>query len=227
MDTEMEEMRLTSVLRDRTRLLHGQAERSGIVADILRGRATVEGYALFLRNLAPAYRQLEFGLDLHRHEPGVRAFARSELYRSAALELDLAALMGPGWSAMLPAPSPAGLSYARRIEDAASGSGAALIGHAYVRYMGDLSGGQVMKRLLAKTLDLPERALSFYEFPEIEDLTVCKDSIREALDDAPLTAADRQSVIAAAIEGFAMNIEVSDAVRRASLEPEAGRGHQP
>lgn len=216
MDVEFERSILSSALREQTHELHARAEQSGIVGDILVGRATSQGYVLFLRNLAPAYEQLEISLDRHRHTPGVGDFARRELYRSSALETDLTALVGPNWRDLAPPPVAASQRYARRIAAAAAGSGAGLIGHAYVRYLGDLSGGQMMKHLLAKSLGLRSPALSFYEFPEIEDLTEYKRCFRDALDRAALTVGDREVVIAAAVEAFSINIEVSDAVRIAA-----------
>lgn len=224
MDTEIEPQSLSSALRSRTSASHVEAERSGIVADILRRRVSVRGYALFLRNVAPAYRQLEIGLERHRNTPGVRDFARPELYRSAALDADLGALLGPAWREARPGPSSASERYARHIEAAAAGSGAGLIGHAYVRYLGDLSGGQVMKRLLAESLGLPDHALTFYEFPGIADMAAYKQRFRAALDEAPLAPSDRDTVIRTAIEAFAINIDVSEAVRRAALEPETDAG---
>lgn len=218
MDLDTEPVMLSLALREQTLALHKKAEKSGIVADILRGRATSQGYVLFLRNLAPAYRQLEAGLDRHRLTPGVRDFARREVYRSSALEMDLVALSGPDWREALSPAFEASQHYARRIEEAAAGSGAGLIGHAYVRYLGDLSGGQVMKRLLARALGLGPQALSFYEFPGIDDLTTYGRSFRAALDQAPLAPRDRDTVISAAIEAFSMNIELSEAVRRAAPE---------
>jgi heme oxygenase len=213
---------LSAALFGQTHALHAKAERSGIVSDILTRRVSAKGYALFLRNLAPAYRRLEIGLERHRRTPGVGTFARQELYRSAALETDLVALSGTGWQEALPPPTDASERYARRIDEAAASGGAGLIGHAYVRYLGDLSGGQIMKRLLAESLGLAKETLSFYEFPEIDDLTAYKRSFREALDEAPLGASEREAAIAAAIEAFTINIEVSDAVQLAILGPEVG-----
>jgi heme oxygenase len=79
-----------------------------------------------------------------------------------------------------------------------------------------------MKRLLTDSLGLRPQALSFYDFPEVEDLAAYKRSFVEALDVAPLSASDRAAVIATAIGAFSSNIEVSEAVRHAVLEPEAG-----
>ena len=101
---------LAHVLRERTHALHIRAERSGIVNDVLCGKASRYGYALFLRNLLPAYRQMEAGLEQHRETPGVQAFARREVYRAQALEADLQALYGSEWARSL-ALLPAGKQY--------------------------------------------------------------------------------------------------------------------
>src|SRR5262245_29449930 len=80
---------LSETLRESTRVLHTQAERAGVINDILRGQASRADYALLLRNLLPAYERMEAGLDRHRATPAVGAVARRELYRSAALAADL------------------------------------------------------------------------------------------------------------------------------------------
>jgi heme oxygenase len=198
---------LAAALRARTAALHVQAERSGIVADILRGRASRAGYARLLRNLLPAYQAMEAGLDRHRLSPGLRWFARPEMYRAAAIAADLSALGGA------PALLPAGAAYAARI---AACDGPRLIGHAYARYLGDLSGGQVLKRLLARTLGLGAEGTSFYDFPEIADMDAFKRDFRAGLDRAGAEIGDVTPVLDEAAEAFRLNIAVSEAVQAAS-----------
>jgi heme oxygenase len=207
-------------LRERTAQLHAHAERSGIMRDILRGRATRRGYALMLRNLQPAYEAMEQGLERRRNDPAVGRFAWRELYRTGALCADLAALCGDDWSRALPLLA-AGRKYARRVADVAQGGGARLIAHAYVRYLGDLSGGQVMKKLLGESLGLEDRELSFYAFPRITDHGAFKDEFRLALDDVGTTLADADAVIEEATVAFELNIDVSNAVLAAAGGPRA------
>jgi heme oxygenase len=223
METAVEPARFSSVLRDSTHALHGRAERSGFIADMLRGRPTRLGYAIFLRNLLPAYEQLEAGVEDHRTDPAVGELALREVYRTDALKADLEQLAGPDWRHALPL-LPAGKRYADRVQSAAQGEGDALLGHAYVRYLGDLNGGQVLSRLLAKSLDLPPSALSFYRFPLIDDLDGFRTGYRAALDRAAEQIADWSTAIDAAVEGFALNIEVSEAVR-AQVAQGAGGPH--
>ena len=66
---------------------------------------------------------------------------------------------------------PAGLTeYIERIQDLAnSANPSLLLAHSYVRYLGDLSGGQNMRHILGKAYDLQDdRGLSFYVFKELK-----------------------------------------------------------
>ncbi len=135
--------------------------------------ASRDGYILLLRNLLPAYQAMERGLARHRKTPGFGALANYRLDRAPAIEADLGALCGKSWQRDIPL-LPAGDNYARRIAEAAEGNGARLIAHAYTRYLGDLSGGQILQRLLARSLELRPAELSFYDFPRYADLAALK-----------------------------------------------------
>ena len=209
---------LTQILYKRTHELHTQAERSGIINDVLRGRATRYGYALLLRNLLPAYRQLEAGLEVNRDSPPVRAIACREIYRTEAIMSDLIALFGPAWENVLPLLH-SGEQYALRIASAAQDDGANLVAHAYTRYLGDLSGGQVLKRLLARTPGLQAGEMSFYDFPNIDDINRFKGRYRDAINGGAAWIKDIDGVIAEAIVAFELNIAVSQSVQRASTVP--------
>ena len=201
---------LVAAMRKRTHALHAQAERSGIVNEILRGRSTRFGYALFLQNLMPAYREMEDGLSRRADAPAIGAVARSELYRSCALEADLACLQrDETWQLPL---LPAGERYRRQVARAAEGDGSRLVAHAYARYLGDLSGGQILKRLLARTMHLEPEALSFYDFPAIADADAFKTAYRKAIDEAADDIPDVGAVIEEAAAAFQLNIALSDAV---------------
>jgi heme oxygenase len=207
--------RLTEALRARTRELHCQAERSGIVQDLLAGRAGRAGYALLLRNLLPAYQALEEGLDRHRRGR-VGALVPAGLHRAGALAADLEAIAGGNWKEALPL-LPAGAGYARRVRAAADGDdGWRLLGHAYVRYLGDLSGGQILSRLLARSLGLGPEALAFHAFPAIADPRAFKADWREAVDRAGAGPGEAATVIEEARAAFRLNIELSRAVQAAA-----------
>jgi len=207
---------LGDILREATRDLHVEAERSGVIGQLLRGGGTRQGYALLLRNLWPAYRAMEDGLVRHAMSPALRAMARPELFRTAALESDVEQLAGLSWRESLPL-LPAGGRYAERVATAAASGSGRLVAHAYLRYLGDLSGGQIMKRLLARSLGLGADALAFYDFPAIADLSAFKSEYRAALDGSVVEGVNPVDVVDEAIAGFRLTIELSESVARTSL----------
>jgi heme oxygenase len=194
-----------------TKVLHTEAERSGIISDMLRGDVSRAGYVLLQRNLLAAYQALEAGLERHRDTPALAGLAKYRLDRTSAMEADLNALCDGDFSAvpMLPA----GEAYAKRIEDAAKGDGELLIAHAYTRYLGDLSGGQILKKLLARKPGLTPEELSFYDFPAYADLAALKAEYRGALDDAGKLATSPQAVIDEGSVAFQLNTDLSWAVQ--------------
>jgi len=205
---------LAAAFRQRTRLLHTRAERSGIVREVLTGQVSRKGYSLFLRNLLPAYAEMEAGLQNRRHLSAFQELARPEIYRADAIIADLTALCGPRWSCLLPI-LPVSELYAMRVAKLAEGDGFGLLAHVYVRYLGDLNGGRILKDLLVRSLDLEPEALSFYDFPGVADLETFKTGYRAAIDRSAHQIKDLETVIKEAAEAFEFNIQVSEAVQLA------------
>ena len=205
---------LSIELRTRTGPLHTQAERSGIIAEILRGRVSRDGYALYLRNLLPAYQAMEHGLGRHHQMPGFHGIAEPSLFRAEAILRDLTTLCDQDWANALPL-LPEGELYAKRMIHAAGGDGTALIGHAYTRYLGDLSGAQVLKRSLMRASGLQPDMLTFFDFPAIADLAAFRDEFRAALDAAAADIPDTDLVLSEAVQAFQHNIDISEAVHAA------------
>ena len=209
---------VVTALYIRSKALHVEAERSGVISDLLRGEASRDGYILLQRNLLPAYQALELGLERHRDTPSLKVLANYRFDRATALAADLTALCG-GSFADIPL-LPAGETYAKRIAECAEGDGARLIAHAYTRYLGDLNGGQILKRLLMKKPGLTPAELSFYDFPDHPDLPTLKANYREELDKAGMLVADQEAVVAEGLTAFQLNIDLSWEVQN-TLLPEA------
>lgn len=201
-----------AVLREGTKAAHREAERSGFIADLIRNRATRDGYATFLRNLEPAYAVMESALTLRRDDALFAPFADPRLFRHAALVRDLEAIAGPDWASTR-ALVPEAEAYARAIEAASHGDGVGLVAHAYARYLGDLSGGQILKPLLSRTLGLGPDALGFYDFPGFADLDAPKLAMRQALDGVVPDGPRAEAIVEEANAAFRHNIDVSVAVQ--------------
>jgi heme oxygenase len=199
-------------MRERTRRLHARAERSGVVAALLHGTATRAAYAMLLRNLMPVYRVLEH--ELLRRSESLTALAERAVFRADRMEGDLEALCGPSWRT-LPLLE-AGARYVECVGTAGATSAARLAAHAYVRFLGDLNGGRMMRGVLERSLELPPAALAFYDFPDIADLPRFRGEYRAAFDRLALTDTDRADALDESARAFELNIELSVAVGRAA-----------
>lgn len=207
--------RLTlEALKARTAKAHVRAEKSGVIADLLRRRATRDSFVLLLRNLQPVYAALEQAIERLGKTPPVGLIDFPGVARSAALESDLVHMAGPSWRD-LPVAS-AAQDYATRIHDVASSRPDLLLAHAYVRYFGDLNGGQILRKLIGEALNIAPDSLRFYDFSAIADMKAFLVAYRTAFEDALAMVGDRESVLSEAEAAFEFNISVSNACRVSS-----------
>lgn len=88
-----------------------------------------------------------------------------------------------------------------------------LVAHHYTRYLGDLSGGQALKRVVAKMYRLTsEEGLAFYNFPQIPNYATFKNEYRARLDALPIDKVTTQKIVAEANDAFQLNQEVFKAM---------------
>lgn len=201
---------LTERLRLGTRELHLAAERCGLMAALLGGRIQRGAYLQLLRNLHALYAVLETALARRQAEPAWEVLADPVLHRTAALAADLLHLHGPGWPEDLPL-TDAAAAYADRLQQLADEASPALAAHAYVRYLGDLHGGQVLRRRVGLALGLAgDTGLAFYAFGPDEGLPALRAALRQALGSLPLSAAQQQAVVDEARWGFKQHIRLFD-----------------
>ncbi len=199
---------LAERLRLATRELHVEAERCGLMAALLAGRIQREAYLPLLRNLHAVYAVLEAALARRQAEPPWDVLADPVLHRTAALAADLLHLHGPSWPEDLPL-TDAAAAYAERLQRLADEASPALAAHAYVRYLGDLHGGQVLRRRVGQALGLAGSAgLAFYAFGPDEGLPALRASLRQALARLPLTAVQQEAVVDEACWGFKQHIRL-------------------
>ena len=80
-------------------------------------------------------------------------------------------------------PSPSAATYVERIHAVAKDSPELLVGHHYTRYMGDLSGGQILKNIAQKAMNMSgDDGLRFYVFHDISDEKAFKTTYRSTMD---------------------------------------------
>src|SRR5699024_7772612 len=80
-----------------------------------------------------------------------------------------------------------------------------MLANHYVRYLGDLSGGQAIARLVERHYEVDADGLGFYRFAGIPKRKPYKDRYRAALDSLEIDAGTRSRILAAAVESFELN----------------------
>lgn len=206
-------------LRESTRAVHTHAEKTTFIRGFLRGTASPASYIRLLAALHPVYYAMEQELErLASSSPVLKRFDFPALSRTSAIERDLTFLAGPNWRACIP-PMEAGEIYARRINFIAATEPVRLIGHLYTRYLGDLSGGQILARIAERSLGLAHGAgLDFYDFEMITDIPAMKNLYRARLDELDaLTEDQRIAVIDEANNAFLHNIAIFDQLKGSAV----------
>ena len=85
-----------------------------------------------------------------------------------------------------------------------------LVAHAYTRYLGDLSGGQILGRITQKSLGLRSgEGMSFFSFPGVTSPNLFKQLYRSRMNSIELNKEERDGVLKEAVTAFECNIEVS------------------
>ena len=217
---------MTAMLADRlkeaTGAVHARAERSGFINRILRGKADLFGYSLLLRNLCAVYSHLELALDRRQSDPIILEIRDTRLYRTEAARRDLDNLAGPSWGRSLPILASA-WRYMDRIAHAEHDP-SALLAHAYTRYLGDVNGGQVVKKLLRERTGVPSEALRFFAYPQFHDVSRFAKIYRRQFDIAGMKGVDEPRAIEETELAFELNIALSEEVDARVDERRGGSG---
>ncbi len=207
MTTTTAEIPLSKRIREDTKEVHEHAEHAPFIQDLLGGRLGLEGYAKLVVQHLAIYTELEAAVGANI-DAVVGEFLAKELSRVDALRADLDYLESVGISTALPV-LPATQRYCEHIRAACFQRPSALLAHHYVRYLGDLSGGMIVARVLRRHLDLPDgEGTSFYNFPDLPSPREFKIRYRTLLDELPWDDAERDALIAEVHAAYQFNAEI-------------------
>ncbi|MEC4982993.1 MAG: heme oxygenase (biliverdin-producing) [Oscillatoria sp. PMC 1068.18] len=199
---------LATMLREGTKKSHTMAENVGFVKCFLKGVVEKTSYRKLVTNLYFVYSAMEEEMERLQHHPIVSKIYFPELNRKQSLEQDLFYYYGANWREQI-APSEAGKAYVARIHEIAANQPELLAAHSYTRYLGDLSGGQILKKIAQKAMNLNEgEGTAFYEFEEISDEKAFKQKYRQALDELPVDQQTAEEIVDEANAAFGMNMKL-------------------
>lgn len=199
---------LATKLREGTKKAHTMAENVGFVKCFLKGVVEKTSYRKLVSNFYFVYSAMEEEMERHRQHPILSKIYYPELNRKASLEHDLHYYFGNNWREQV-APSPAAQAYVQRIREISNTEPELLIAHSYTRYLGDLSGGQILKNIAQRAMNLSEgEGIAFYEFADITDEKAFKANYRQALDEMPIDDATGDRIVDEANAAFGMNMKL-------------------
>ncbi|MET8752984.1 biliverdin-producing heme oxygenase [Streptomyces sp. NPDC004667] len=196
----------STVIRVASHEQHTEAETSTFMSDLLGGRLGVDAYTRYTEQLWFVYRALEDAAAALRQDPVAGPFIRPELMRVAEIERDLAHLLGPGWRESVVA-LPATVAYAARVAECAASWPGGYVAHHYTRYLGDLSGGQIIRDKAERTWGFERKGdgVRFYVFADIANPAAFKRTYRELLDAIAADDLEKQRIIDECKRAFDFN----------------------
>nr|ARW64993.1 Heme oxygenase [Polysiphonia sertularioides] len=199
---------LASLLREGTTKSHSMAENVSFVKSFLGGVVDKGSYRKLVANLYFIYEVMEEQIDNHKDNRFVNSIYFPELHRKSSLAKDLNYYYGKDWISKIE-PSPATIVYINRIRQISYSNPELLIAHSYTRYIGDLSGGQILKKIAKSAMSLPDNfGTAFYDFNLIDDEIEFKSVYRESLNKISLTDNQVQQIISEANTAFNLNMKI-------------------
>lgn len=192
---------------------HDAAEQSPFMSELLAGRIGAAGYSDYLLRLRVVYAALEDAVRARRDDSMVAAVYDPALERLAAIDADLGHWLPRG--AVRDVDSPAAAAYADRL--GALTWGGALVAHHYTRYLGDLSGGRGIGKILDRTFDLGGAGLAFYDFPVRPK--PYKDAYRARLDALCVDTGEIDRIVGEVKFAFGLNQAMFDELADSIAEP--------
>ncbi|MDT9199794.1 heme oxygenase (biliverdin-producing) [Limnospira fusiformis KN01] len=199
---------LATQLREGTKKSHTMAENVGFIKCFLRGTVEKTSYRKLAGNLYFVYTAMEEEMDRHKNHPVLSKLYFPEFNRKSAIEQDLLFYYGSNWREEVQ-PSEAAQTYVARIREISEQDPVLLISHLYTRYLGDLSGGQILKGIAQTAMNLSDgQGTQFYEFDEIPDEKEFKNNYRQIMNDLPIDQETADRIVEEANAAFGMNMKM-------------------
>jgi heme oxygenase len=197
----------SQALRERTWTGHSDSEGAGFMTDLMSGKGSRDDYIALVAQHYFIYDALEAAADRMKTDPVAAAFISPKLTRLPAIEEDLRFLIGEDWRDQIN-PLPTTERYVRRINEVAATWNGGFIAHHYTRYLGDLSGGQIIRTLMQRQFGFETNGVGFYLFGDIAKPKEFKETYRAQLDAVDWDDAERDRVIDEVMVAYRFNTEL-------------------
>jgi len=198
----------SQALRERTWSSHGDSEGADFMKDLMTGKGTREDYIALVAQHYFIYEAIEAAAEHFSTDSVAAPFITSQLTRLPAIEADLEFLIGADWREKITA-VPTAAAYAARVREIAAQNWAGgFIAHHYTRYLGDLSGGQIIRTIMQRQFGFETNGVGFYLFDQIAKPKEFKNTYRDQLDAVEWDDAERDRVIEEVLAAYQFNTDL-------------------
>lgn len=197
----------SQALRERTSSGHSSSEGADFMSDLMTGKGSKEDYIALVAQHFFIYEALEAAADRMRADAVAAPFISDKLTRLPAIVQDLEFLIGPDWREQI-APLPTTARYVARINEVGAVWPGGFVAHHYTRYLGDLSGGQIIRTLMQRQFGFDTNGVGFYLFGDIAKPREFKDTYREQLDAVPWDDEEQARVIDEVMVAYRFNTDL-------------------
>jgi heme oxygenase len=168
-----------------------------------------EAYAEWMARQWFIYSALEEVDGRLSQDPVVGKMYSPELHRAKALEADLQYWIGADWRSHV-SESAAAKAYAERIREVGEQFPPGYIAHQWLRYLGNVLGQEMLRRLVTKSFGDSKEGLAFYEFPEVPDPKAYLGTYHARMNSIALDDESKDRVAQEGIRAFQLNINLTD-----------------
>jgi len=201
-------MTLSKRLKEGTKKSHNMVENTSFIVSFLNGVIDKNNYKQLLANFYFIYSSIEEEFENNKNNTILKFINYSELNRKKSLEDDLKFFYGDDWEKCI-SPSPYTKLYVNRIKTLSENFPELLVAHHYTRYLGDLSGGQILKNIVRKSLKLKDsEGVSFYEFLDVKHIGEFKNKYKSSLDKMPVDNLLTKKIIEESNYAFKLNMNI-------------------
>lgn len=193
-------------IKARTDAAHAQAENAPFISTLMGGGLNPLAYRDYLAAFLPIYSLMEALLKARSESALLSYFNHRALDRSTHIENDIAHLETTLSSTFDGESLPSVQSYLARLSNEVSD--ARLLAHHYIRYLGDLSGGQAISKLVSRHYAIAPEALTFYDFTNIGDTVFYKKRYRDLLNLAPLNTEEKDDFLDEVTHLYRLSTEI-------------------
>lgn len=203
---------LSKRLYEQTKAIHQQVENNSFMQQLSNHKLSIKSYSQYLIDLYQIYHALEEGMKKNIHIPFIKKMFFEKLCRAEALKKDYESFETSEVKPTLPA-----LEYASHLKEISIRAPLLLLAHAYVRYLGDLSGGRMMQKHVKELF--PGEHTAFYDFEELlgsnpigAKVVEFKNLWKKNLDDLDLNEEEQNQIIEEAKLAFVFAGRMLDAL---------------